>query len=110
MTLFVVIGCGSAMGVAKEPGWVLQVALSFGLGISSLAYAVGHYSGGQINCAVTFGLVISKNLSVVQGLLNFAAQMLGSITGALILTLMIPEEQDKTGGLGTNKIADNLSK
>jgi len=110
MTLFVVIGCGSAMAVCKESGWVLQVALTFGLAISSLAYAVGHYSGGQINCAVTFGLVISKNLSVVQGLLNFAAQMLGSITGALILTLMIPEEQDKTGGLGTNKIADNLSK
>merc|ERR1719482_2537120 len=44
MTLFVVIGCGSAMAICKEPGWVLQVALTFGLAISSLAYTVGHYS------------------------------------------------------------------
>jgi len=110
MTLFVVLGCGSAMAVAKEPGWVLQVALTFGLAITSLAYAVGHYSGGQINCAVTLGLVLAGQLSTIQGLLNFVAQMLGSITGAFILTGMFPEEQDKTGGLGSNKVAEGWSK
>jgi len=102
MTLFVVIGCGSAMGAANEPGWVLQVALTFGLGITALAYAIGHYSGGQINCAVTLGLVITGQVSIVQGALNFVAQMFGSITGSLILTAMIPEEKDKTSGLGAN--------
>merc|ERR1719446_1284651 len=105
MTLFVIIGCGSAMGVAKatpDGGWVLQVSLSFGLAISALAYSVGHYSGGQINCAVTFALVITNNLSAAQGLANFAAQMLGSITGAFVLTAMYPEAKDATGGLGTN--------
>jgi len=102
MTLFVVIGCGSAMGAANEPGWVLQVALTFGLAITALAYAIGHYSGGQINCAVTLGLVITGHVSVLQGALNFVAQMLGSISGSLILTAMIPEEKDRTGGLGAN--------
>merc|ERR1719379_81800 len=93
MTLFVVIGCGSAMSVAKESGWVLQVALTFGLAITSLAYAVGHYSGGQINCAVTFGLMFAGKLSMAQGMANFVAQMLGSITGACILRGMFPEEK-----------------
>lgn len=109
MTLFVIIGCGSAMGSATEPGWVLQVSLTFGLAITALAYTVGHYSGAQINCAVTFGLVVSGNLSAAQGALNFVAQMLGSVVGAFILTKMITEEQDKTGGLGTNGVSEGKS-
>merc|ERR1712203_1149254 len=64
MALFVVIGCGSAMGVdgtrdgndtSSLPGWVLMVSLAFGFSIAALAYASGHHSGGHINCAVTFG-------------------------------------------------------
>jgi len=110
MTLFVVLGCGSAMANAKEPGWVLQVALTFGLAITALAYSIGHYSGGQINCAVTLGLVLAGQVDPIQGLLNFVAQMLGSITGAFILTGMFPEEKDKTGGLATNKVAEGISK
>eukprot|EP00439_Symbiodinium_sp_Y106_P014774 s2811_g2.t1 len=66
MTLFVIIGCGSAMGIQGSgssggsggdgdstsgettsmiPGWVLMVALVFGLSITTLAYSIGHYSG-----------------------------------------------------------------
>jgi len=106
MTLFVLVGCGSAMGVAKEPGsaWVLQVSLTFGLAISSLAYAVGHYSGGHINCAVTFGLVLVGQVTILQGLANVAAQLLGSVTGALLLLAMYPADNDRTGSLGTNAV------
>jgi len=106
MTLFVFIGCGSAMGIAKEPGsaWVLQVSLTFGLAISSLAYAVGHYSGGHINCAVTFGLVLVGQVTILQGLANVAAQLLGSVTGALLLLAVYPAENDRTGGLGSNAV------
>jgi MIP family channel proteins len=106
MTLFVIIGCGSAMSVAKESGWILQVALTFGLAITSLAYSVGHYSGGQINCAVTLGLVVAGKLSMAQGIANFVAQMLGSVCGALILKGMFPEDKDKTGGLATNAVSE----
>merc|ERR1719284_1965841 len=106
MTLFVAIGCGSAMAVCNESGWVLQVALSFGLAISALAYAIGHYSGGQMNCAVTLGLVLVGQCGIIQGILNFVAQILGSITGALILRGMFPEAKDKTGGLGSNGVSE----
>jgi len=112
MTLFVVIGCGSAMGIAKEEGsaWVFQVSLTFGLAIASLAYAVGHYSGGQINCAVTLGLVLSGQCTIAQGVVNFIAQMLGSVTGALLLAVMYPEKNDRTGGLATNAVGEGWGK
>mmetsp|Transcript_3443 Transcript_3443/g.7800 ORF Transcript_3443/g.7800 Transcript_3443/m.7800 type:complete len:305 (-) Transcript_3443:72-986(-) len=107
MTLFVFVGCGSAMSIAKDEGsaWVLQVSLTFGLAITALAYTVGHYSGAQINCAVTFGLVIYGHISVLQGFVNFLGQMLGSVLGAVLLKIMYPEGKDKTGGLATNSVA-----
>jgi len=112
MTLFVFFGCGSAMSIAKEEGsaWVLQVSLTFGLAITVLAYTVGHYSGAQINCAVTLGLVIYGHLGVLQGFLNFLAQMVGSVLGAVLLKAMYPEAKDCTGGLGTNSVSPGWTK
>eukprot|EP00933_Yihiella_yeosuensis_P078972 TRINITY_DN909_c0_g2_i2.p1 TRINITY_DN909_c0_g2~~TRINITY_DN909_c0_g2_i2.p1 ORF type:complete len:293 (-),score=62.20 TRINITY_DN909_c0_g2_i2:145-1023(-) len=106
MTLFVVIGCGSAMGVAKEPGsaWVLQVSLTFGLAITALAYTIGHYSGAQINCAVTFGLALAGKVSYLQASVNFVAQMLGAVVGAIILLQMHLPSEDKTASIGCNGV------
>lgn len=105
MTLFVIIGCGSAMGVASgdeaNTSWILQVSLSFGLAITVLASA----TGGQINCAVTFGLWILGKLSGAQAVANLAAQLLGSILGASILSFVYSVESDKTGGgIGSNGV------
>jgi MIP family channel proteins len=114
MTLFVFIGCGSAMSIAKAEGsaWVLQVSLAFGIAITVLAYTIGHYSGGHMNCAVTLGLVIVGNCSVMQGIGNLVAQLLGSVLGAKILWVAysgIPNVSlDRTGGLGTNTVGDGV--
>eukprot|EP00490_Sorites_sp_Unknown_P026731 CAMPEP_0114643336 /NCGR_PEP_ID=MMETSP0191-20121206/3327_1 /TAXON_ID=126664 /ORGANISM="Sorites sp." /LENGTH=314 /DNA_ID=CAMNT_0001855619 /DNA_START=69 /DNA_END=1013 /DNA_ORIENTATION=+ len=125
MALFVMIGCGSAMGIQGSgssggsggaddttagettsmiPGWVLMVSLVFGLSITTLAYTIGHYSGGQLNCAVTLGLVLTGNCHLVQGLCNFGCQMLGSVTGAAILCAIFPPELDMTKTLGSNSV------
>eukprot|EP00408_Alexandrium_pacificum_P015140 CAMPEP_0171219548 /NCGR_PEP_ID=MMETSP0790-20130122/33774_1 /TAXON_ID=2925 /ORGANISM="Alexandrium catenella, Strain OF101" /LENGTH=126 /DNA_ID=CAMNT_0011685405 /DNA_START=1 /DNA_END=378 /DNA_ORIENTATION=- len=98
------------MSVAKEPGWLLQVSLTFGLAITVLAYAVGHHSGAQINCAVTFGLVVYGALPVAQGVCNVLAQLLGAVAGAAVLKLAYPEKKDLTGGLGTNSVSEGWSK
>jgi len=109
MTLFVIIGCGSAMGVAKEPGWTLQVALSFGFAITVLGYSIGHLSGGHINCAVTFGLYMAGQVEWFQGICIFLAQLMGSVTGASVLLCIFPQDQDRTESLGSNKITEGFS-
>lgn len=87
-------GCGSAIFAAhvlsKDPTPVnlgigfLGVALAFGLTVLTMAYAVGHVSGGHFNPAVTIGAAAAKRFAwkdvpayvvtqVVAGLISGAA-------------------------------------
>jgi len=101
--LLILIGCGVACAYGPSDGQTrLLVALAFGGGVMAIAYAIGHHSGGQLNCAVTFSLVLGGAVPWYQGLGNFVAQMLGSVLGAIILCGIYPCEEDKTGSLASN--------
>merc|ERR1719487_1227760 len=124
MTLFVFIGCGSACANKNDAvNWQFQVALTFGFAITALAYAIGHISGGQINCAVTFGLWCNGSIALSQALFNVFCQLVGSICGALLTWSVFgnkiddendggqdnpyKKKPDKTGGLGCNEVNHN---
>lgn len=81
-------GCGSAVLAAGFPDLGIAfvgVALAFGLTVLSMAYAVGHISGGHFNPAVTLGLWAGGRFSTSEILPYWIAQVLGAVAAAAIL-------------------------
>ena len=81
-------GCGSAVLAAKFPEigiGLVGVALAFGLTVVTMAYAVGHISGGHFNPAVTVGLFAGGRTPAGELLPYILAQLAGAIVAALVL-------------------------
>lgn len=102
------VGCGSAMFLGCDPdGGHLAVALAFGLSIVSMAYVIGGVSGCHINPAVSLAMLMRKKLSASDFVGYVVSQVLGAITGAGLLAMLTSFGiEDKTGGLGSNGIAN----
>ena len=88
-TLWLVFGgSGSAVLAAGFPELGIGfagVALAFGLTVLTMAYAVGHISGGHFNPAVTLGLWAGGRFSAKEVVPYIVAQVIGGIVGAAIL-------------------------
>lgn len=84
-------GCGSALFAAGIPDLgigFIGVSLAFGLTVLTMAYAVGHISGGHFNPAVSFGLWAGGRFSAKELLPYIAAQCVGAIAAAGTLFLI----------------------
>jgi len=66
---------------------ITGIAVAHGLAILVFIYAVGHISGGHFNPAVTFGFFVTRRMNVATMLLYWAAQILGAIIAAWILSM-----------------------
>ena len=88
-------GCGSAVLAAGFPNLgigFLGVALAFGLTVLTMAYAVGHVSGGHFNPAVTMGLWAGGRFKAQDVLPYILAQVIGGIVAAMMLWLVASGE------------------
>ena len=79
-------GCGAIM-VDQKTGALghVGVAISFGLVIMVMIYAVGHISGAHFNPAVTFAFAISRHFPWPRVIAYWLAQLAGALAAALIL-------------------------
>ncbi|WP_164155675.1 aquaporin Z [Sandarakinorhabdus rubra] len=81
-------GCGSAVLAAGYPelgiGFV-GVSLAFGLTVMTMAYAVGHISGGHFNPAVSLGLALANRFSWRELPFYWLAQIAGAALAAVAL-------------------------
>ena len=76
---------------------VLAVALAHGLTIAAFVSATMHISGGQLNPAVTFGLVCGGHMTVADAIRYWIAQLLGGISAALICLGLFSRDVVVTG-------------
>ncbi len=100
-------GCGSAIFAAGFPELGIGfagVALAFGLTVLTMAFAVGHISGGHFNPAVSFGLWAGGKFPAKDLLGYIIAQVVGAVAAAGVLYLIISGKSDfvDIGGFAAN--------
>src|SRR4051794_19057716 len=80
-------GCGAAIFAGGEIGFQ-GIALAFGLTVLTMAYAVGHISGGHFNPAVTVGLAMGKRFDWKDVPTYVATQVVAAVVAAFGLWVM----------------------
>lgn len=113
-------GCGSAVLAAKFLATegttpinlgigLVGVSLAFGLTVVTMAYAVGHVSGGHFNPAVSVGLMVGRRFPAAQLLPYVIAQVIGAIAGAGVLYLIASGREgfSLAGGFASNGFGEH---
>jgi MIP family channel proteins len=79
-------GAGAIMVDAKTHALGhVGVAITFGLVIMAMIYAVGHVSGAHFNAAVTFAFALTRHFPWSRAALYWVAQFTGALLAALAL-------------------------
>ena len=100
-------GCGSAVLAAAFPNvgiGLLGVSLAFGLTVLTMAYAVGHISGGHFNPAVSIGLWAGGRFPASKLLPYILAQVAGAVVAGGVLYLIASGQAgfDASTGFASN--------
>ncbi|HET7856848.1 MAG TPA: MIP/aquaporin family protein [Gaiellaceae bacterium] len=95
----VFIGAGAVLAAGPEAGaGNLEIALAYGLVIGVMVSALGHISGGHFNPAITLGMLLTRRISVVLGLVYWVVQMGAAVLAALLLKWIFPAATQATLG------------
>jgi len=90
-------GCGSAIFAATFAGdaginiGLVGVSLAFGLTVMTMAYAVGHVSGGHFNPAVSIGLWVGGRFGFGHLIPYIVFQVIGAVAAAFVLQWLVTE-------------------
>ncbi|CAK9174568.1 unnamed protein product [Ilex paraguariensis] len=97
--LFVFAGVGSAIAYGKltsdaalDPAGLAAVAICHGFALFVAVSIGANISGGHVNPAVTFGLALGGQITIITGFFYWIAQLIGSIVACYLLKIV-------TGGL-----------
>jgi aquaporin Z len=93
-------GCGSALFAAGIPDLGIGfagVSLAFGLTVLTMAYGVGHISGGHFNPAVSFGLWAGGRFDAKELLPYIISQCIGALAAAATLYFIMNGQDNFVG-------------
>ncbi|XP_077236528.1 putative aquaporin TIP-type RB7-18C [Tasmannia lanceolata] len=93
--IFVFAAVGSTMSASKmtpdatsDPSSLVVAAVAHAFALSAAVYMAANISGGHVNPAVTFGLVVGGHVSITTALFYWAVQLLGSTMACLLLRVL----------------------
>jgi MIP family channel proteins len=97
------IGAGSILSDRLAGGDVtlVGIALAHGMTIAVMVSAFGHISGAHLNPAVTIGALVANKISPVDAAVYWISQLVGGVSGALLLTLVFDPATRQAANLGT---------
>ena len=90
--IFVGVGAIYHLGGLERNGGLLGIALAHGLTIAVMVSATGGISGGHLNPAVTFGLMVADKIDLKSAAAYWLAQLAGA-AGAGYLLLFVYQAQ-----------------
>ena len=109
------IGVGAIYNNAAPNSGVglLGVALAHGLAIAVMVSATGAISGGHLNPAVTFGVLVGGKMDFKKAIAYWIAQLVGAtVAGILLVNLLGNASQSgaQIVAAGTPDLGDNVTK
>src|SRR4029077_8327361 len=92
-TFALVFAGTGAIVINDQTGMVTHVgvALTFGLVVLALIYALGDVSGAHLNPAVTLGFVIARQFSLAGAVPYIVSQCAGAVTASAVVRLLFPD-------------------
>ncbi len=84
------------------------VALTFGLVVLALIYALGDVSGAHFNPAVTLGFVVARRFPLGWAAAYVAAQVAGALLASLCLRFLFPSHDTLGATLPTGEAAQSF--
>lgn len=86
------IGVGAIYHFGEVSGGLLAVALAHGLAIAVMVSATGGISGGHLNPAVTFGLLVGGKMNLSRSIAYWIAQLAGASAAAFLLLFIFKHQ------------------
>lgn len=94
---FALVFCGTgAIVINQETGGVIThagIAITFGLVVMSMIYALGNVSGAHINPAVSIAFTIAKRFPAKMLLPYIISQLAGALVASAVLKLLFPANE-----------------
>ncbi|KAL5277712.1 hypothetical protein ACFFRR_002756 [Megaselia abdita] len=110
---FLLIFIGVASTVPNlDPGYspsIVQIGFTFGLVVATLVQALGHASGCHINPAVSIGMMVVGEISILKALFYIVAQCVGAIAGAALLQVALPDGIRGQPSIGVTQINPDIN-
>ena len=105
------IGVGAIFNAGNPNAGVglLGVALAHGLAIAVMVSATAGISGGHLNPAVTFGLLVGGKINLLDSLAYWISQLAGGTAAGLLLVFLFGANGTKIVADGTPDLGKDIS-